>query len=115
MPTEGLRPYLGKDIFYKVRNVSTMAVLAAGFLLLHHAQKGQFPLQLLEKYHFWCLYPILSQNERRRGRVGGGKYRPNGSQSSEKILQAFPEQITDSDLWPCLCIRINISIQESLL
>ena len=38
---------------------------------------------------------------------------PKGSQSSVKILQAFPEQITDTDPWPSLCIRINIDSPAS--
>lgn len=47
-PTEGLRSCLGKDSFYEVRKASGLASLAAGFLPLHHAPRGQFPLQLLE-------------------------------------------------------------------
>lgn len=47
-PTEGLRLYLGTDIFYKARKASALAGLAAGFLQLHRAPRGQFPLQLLE-------------------------------------------------------------------
>lgn len=38
---------------------------------------------------------------------------PEGSQSSVKILQAFPEQITDTDPRPSLCIRINMGSPAS--